>query len=477
MGTDRVNNGNGLDEASTGRLIFRYAMPAVLGNLVDATYNIADQIFIGHGVGMLGNAATNVAFPLVTICTALSLLLGVGAASNFSLAQGRGNKARAAHMAGNGIAMALGSGIVLALLVMMFLRPMLGAFGATENVLPLALSYTGITSLGIPFLIFKGVCSQLIRADGSPAYAMFCMVCGAILNIILDPIFIFALDMGMAGAAWATVIGQGFSALMALLYLRRFRTVRLTRGCFAVKRTYVRPILSLGAAASINQVAITIVYIAMNNMLTVYGAASHYGSDIPLAVAGVIAKANVIFMSFTIGLAQGCQPIFGFNYGAGRYDRVKRTFVTAAVAVTLVSTLAYACFQLFPREIVSIFGHGGETYMMFAERYLSIYMALLFLNGIQPLASNFFTSIGKASRGVLLSLTRQIVLRLPLILVLPRFIGVEWVLYAGPVSDGVAFVVAVLLLVAEFRRMGKLPPSKPVNVVTDSGIFSDSPHQ
>lgn len=444
---------NPLGTSPTRKLVWRFAIPAIMGNLVDALYNITDQIFIGHGVGMLGNAATNVAFPITTIATAVSLLIGIGAASNFNLEQGRGNLRKASFMAGNGISLALLCGVGLTALIIIFLRPLLSAFGATESVLPLAHTYTGITSLALPFLIFKGVCSQLIRADGSPAYSMFCLMSGALLNIILDPIFIFVLDMGIAGAAWATLISQGFSALVALLYVRRFRTVSLGPRCLIPRWIHAKSIAALGAAACINQLAITLVHITMNNVLGFHGAGSVYGSEAPLAVTGVISKVNAVIIALTVGISQGCQPIFGYNYGAGNFARVRRTFRTAAVMVTSVSMAAYVCLQLFPHEIVSIFGGGTEEYFAFGERYLRIYMSMMFLNGILPLSSNFFTSIGKASRGILLSMMRQLVFRLPLIVFLPYVMGIEGALYAGPAADIGGLLLSTALLYREFRRM------------------------
>lgn len=455
MKTPQVTVPNPLGTAPIGRLIFKFAVPSIIGWLVSAAYNIIDQIYIGQGVGMLGNAATNVAFPLTTTATALALLLGVGSASNFNLEQGRGNSIRAARIAGTGITLMAISGTVLAVLVIAFLRPLMTAFGATPTVLPLALTYTGITSVGMPLVIFTTACSQLVRADGSPTYSMYCLASGAVLNMILDPVFIFWLDMGIAGAAWATVISQTLSAVMVILYLPRFKTIRLTRRCFRPSRRCVRAIASLGAAASFNQIAMTIVQITMNNTLTGYGAMSAYGSDIPLAVVGVISKVNVVYMAFTLGIAQGCQPIAGFNYGAHRYERVKRTYLTAARAVTAVSVLAFLCFQIFPRQIISVFGDGSEQYFHFAERYFRIFMLMTFANGIQPLTSNFFTSIGKAKMGILLSMTRQILFLLPLIIMLPRYLGIDGVMFAGPIADTAAVTLALFLITREFRQLNR----------------------
>ncbi len=446
---------NPLATEKIGKLIAKFAVPSIISFLVSALYNIVDQIFIGQGVGMLGNAATNVAFPLTTISTSIALLLGVGSASNFNLELGAGNKEKAGRIAGTGVTLMLAFGVTLAVLVIAMLHPLLMAFGATDNVLPYAQTYTGITTLGIPLVILTTGGSQLIRADGSPTYSMACMLTGAVINMVLDPLFIFGFDMGIAGAAIATVMGQAISAVMVILYFRRFQTLKLTKTYFRPHGEYAKMIFSLGAAACFNQLAMTAVQIAMNNTLTYYGALSHYGSEIPLACVGVITKVNIVFMAFILGISQGCQPINGFNYGARNYARVKKTYFTATVIVLIISAVAFLCFQLFPQQIISIFGQGSEAYYEFAERYFRIFMLLTFLNGIQPVTANFFTSIGKATRGILLSLTRQIIFLLPLILIFPAIWGIDGVMYAGPIADGAAAILAAALVTGELKNMEK----------------------
>lgn len=437
----------------TEKLILKFAIPSIISGLVSALYNIVDQIFIGQSIGVVGNAATNVAFPLSILCTSLALLLGVGAASNFNLTLGAGDKEKAGRFAANGISLMGISGIILAVLVNLFLEPLIRAFGASGEVLPYALTYTGITSFGIPFLIFSIGCSSIIRADGSPTYSMMCTLVGAILNTILDPIFMFVFDMGIAGAALATVISQIVSSLIALFYLFRFKTVPLKLSYFKLKLNLGLKITALGMSPFFNQLAMMLVQIIMNNTLTYYGALSPYGSDIPLAVVGVISKINIIYMAFILGIAQGCQPIMGFNYGAKNYQRVKRACLQALGAVLFVSVIAFISFQLFPRQIVNLFGQGDALYFQFAERYFRIFMFFTFLNGLQPMSSFFFTAIGKAQKGVLLSLTRQIVFLIPLILILPRFMGIDGVMYAGPIADGAAALLASFLFMKQFKQL------------------------
>lgn len=451
-----MNETNPLGTDNLQKLILRFAIPSVVGMLVSALYNIVDQIFIGQGVGMLGNAATNVAFPLSIICTSLALLVGIGGASNFNLAMGKKEPEKARLIASNTITLLLTFGILLCLSILIFLKPLMLFFGATPGVLPYALEYTSITAFGFPFLLFTTGISSLIRADGSPKYAMICMLTGAIINTILDPLFIFVFKWGISGAAYATVISQIISAGLAIRYLFRFRTVSFQKEGFILKWPVCKTIFALGTASCFNQLAMMVVQIAMNNSLTYYGASSAYGSEIPLAVAGIINKTVMIFLSFAIGIAQGCQPIIGYNYGAKNYERVKQTYKTEVKMVLAILTVAFMCFQLFPRQIVHIFGEGTEMYYQFAERYFRIFLLMTFINGIQPITANFFTSIGKAYKGIFISMTRQIIFLLPLIALLPMFLGIDGIMYSGPIADGASFLVAVILIRKEMKNIDRL---------------------
>jgi len=447
---------NPLATQKVNKLILKYAIPSTISFLVSALYNIVDQIFIGQGVGMLGNAATNVAFPLSTICTSVFLLLGVGSATGFNLNMGANNREKAYRIAGNGITLLAVCGVLIVVLTLIFLEPLMKAFGATDQVLSYAMTYTGITAMGFPFLIFSSGCGQLIRADGSPTYSMICVLSGAVINTILDPILIFVFDMGMAGAAIATVTGQIVSCILAVIYLTRFKTFRISRRYLKPSFANSKIVVSLGAASCFNQLAMTVTQIVMNNTLTFYGAASLYGAEIPLACVGVITKVNVFLLAFILGTVHGCQPIFGFNYGAKNYKRVKQALKTALIVVLGISVLAFACFQLFPRHIVSIFGQGDELYFQFAERYLRIFMFMTFINGIIPITSTFFTSIGKPIKGIFVSLTRQIIFLVPLLLILPIFMGIDGVVFAGPIADGAAVLVTTVLTCLELKKMNQL---------------------
>lgn len=402
---------------------------------------------------MLGNAATNIAFPLSTTCTAIALLLGIGGASNYSLKLGAGEKEEAARYSGNALTLITIFGVALFVVVELFLTPMLKGFGATKDVLPYAETYTRITAIGFPFLIANTAISKQILADGSPRYSMMSMLVGAVINTILDPILIFGFGMGMAGAALATITGQIISFSISLRYVFHFKNIRLTKDSFRLGGRYVKNIGALGASACFNQIAMTIVQIVMNNVLSYYGAKSMYGGEIPLACAGIITKVNMVFMAIIIGISQGTQPIVGFNYGAKKYGRVRKTYLLAVGAATVLSFVAFICFQVFPRQIISIFGAGSELYFRFSERYFRIYMFLTVVNGIQPVTSNFFTSIGKSTLGIFMSLTRQILFLLPLIIIFPLIMGIDGVMYAGPIADAAAAIVCGYFMIRELKEL------------------------
>ena len=444
---------NPLGTAPVGGLIGKFAIPAIISMLVSALYNIVDQIFIGQGVGMLGNAATNVAFPVTTIATALALLLGIGGASNYNLEMGAGREKKASSIAGTALSTLVITGAILAVAVLLFLRPLLSLFGATTDVMPYAVDYLGITAVGLPFYALSIGGNHIVRADRSPTYSMTCVLTGAIINTILDPLFIFGFGWGIKGAAWATVIGQVVSGILVIIYFGKFRKMYLEMSMLKPSSECLKAIISLGMASCINQIAMAIVQIVLNNILRYYGGLSVYGSDIPIACVGVISKVNQVFMAICIGISQGCQPIWGFNYGAKKYDRVRLAYRYSMIACTAIATVFFLCFQLFPHQIVSIFGTGSDLYFQFAERYLKIFMFMTFANGIQPMSSGFFTSIGKAKLGIVMSLTRQVLFLMPLIVVFSLIMGLDGVMYAGPIADSAAFVLAILFARRELVAM------------------------
>ena len=447
---------NPLGTAPVQKLMFKFAIPSIIAMLVGALYNIVDQLFIGHKVGTLGNAATNIAFPLSTSCIALALLFGIGGASCFNLALGRGEKEKAIHFVGNALVMLFACGTALCLIAQVFLTPMLLAFGAPMDVLPYAESYVRITSLGFPFLLLTTGGGHLMRADGSPKMTMISNLSGAVINTILDAVFVLGFDWGMEGAAYATIIGQIFSAGLVINYMRKFKTAPLQRKHFKIEWQYLSQIMFIGMASFFNQLAIMIVQIVLNNSLKYYGALSIYGESVPLACAGIVMKVSQVFFSIVIGIGQGTQPIESFNYGAKNYKRVREAYKMACIAGGSVSMISFLLFQLFPRQILAAFGDGTASYFEFGEKYFRVFLFFTCLNFLQPITSTFFTSIGKAIKGVFLSLTRQILFLLPLLFILPTLMGIDGILYAGPISDAVAAVIAVSMVLFEFRMMKKL---------------------
>lgn len=453
MTEDRYNNP--LVRKPIYQLLIKYAVPSILAFLVSALYNIVDQIFIGNIVGHLGNAATTVSFPISTISTAIALLLGIGTASNYSIYKGRGDDERAERTVATGITgLLFFAGLELAL-VMTFINPLLKLFGASENIFQYAYDYTSITSMAIVFIVFSIALSHIIRADGSPKYAMMLNVVGAILNIVLDYIFMVHLNMGIKGAAWATFIGQAVSFLLALYYIFFLKDNPIRKKDFKIHKEELAAILKLGSAACINQLAMVVVQIVMNNVMTHYGAMSKYGPDIPLAAVGIASKLYIVLIGFNIGLAQGGQPIIGYNYGAKIYRRVKDTYLTTIKISVIYSTIFFLIVEIWPQIFVNIFGEGNDLYMEFTIILLRITLIMTALNGLQPITANFYTSIGKARLGIFVSLTRQVLFYLPLIIVLPQFFGILGALYATPIADFIAFVLAMYFVVREFKAMSK----------------------
>lgn len=440
---------------SIPKLLLSLAIPAIIANLVNSLYNIVDQIFIGHGVGYLGNAATSVAFPLTTICMAIGLMVGLGASANFNLEIGRKNPEKAKMIVGTAVTLLVISGLVIMTVTNIFLKDLLYLFGATELTIDYAVEYTRITSFGIPFLLFSTGFNPIIRADGSPIYSMLSVLTGAILNTILDPVFIFVCGWGMAGAAWATLISQILSAVMCALYFIWFRNVRVKIKDFIPKLNIAKIIASVGMSSFIFQISTMVIQIVSNNMLKKYGAESIYGSDIPIAIAGITSKISLIFLAVVIGIIQGAQPIFGYNYGAKNYKRVRDTLKLAIISSFIFSLFAFALFMFAPRPLISLFGEGSELYFDFGTKYLRVFLFFTFLNGIQIASTTFFQAIGKAVKGAILSLIKQVIFLLPLLIILPIFLGVEGVMFAAPISDFIAFISASIMLFFELKHMPK----------------------
>ena len=436
-----------------GRLIAKFAIPCVISLLVNSLYNIVDQIFIGWGVGYLGNGATNIVFPITIVALSLSLMIGDGGAAYLSLKLGEGDIESAKKGVGNAIVMVTVVSILLTAVFLIFINPILDLFGATDVLRPYALQYGTIIGIGLPFMMIPGALNSMIRADGSPKYAMFSMALGAVINTIFDPVFIFVFHMGVQGAAIATVMGQVASFIVSVIYLPRFKTLRFDAACFRLKPRTCGNIASFGVSSFITQFAITIVMALTNNLLAIYGAESVYGAEIPLTATGIVMKVNQILISILVGIAVGTQPIIGYNYGAKNFTRVKKALDIAFVISEIISILAFLIFQFTPMTIVSIFGSEEGLYNEFAVMAFRIFLLLCPLTGFQTVVSVYLQAVGKPVKSAILSLARQIIFFVPAALILPKFLGVTGVLWTGPVADGLAFLLSLGLLIYERSQL------------------------
>ena len=446
---------NILGTEKIGKLIKKFSIPCIISLLVNSLYNIVDQIFIGWGVGYLGNGATNVVFPLTMICLAFSLMFGDGASAYLSLKLGEKKKEEASKGVANGILISIVVAVILCAITLIFLPQLLNIFGCTDNLREYALNYGYIIAIGLPFMMIGTTLNSIIRADGNPKYAMTSMVLGAVLNVILDPIFIFVFKMGVQGAAIATVISQILTLGMNILYIRKFQSIQVKKETFKPQLNSIKRVSTLGISSFITQMSIVVVMAFENNLLGQYGAESKFGSEIPITVFGIVMKISQILNSVIIGIAAGSQPIIGYNYGAGKYDRVKKTLKAVLGCSLVISTIAFVLFQAIPEQLISIFGSGDENYMEFACIAFRTYLLLCICNGIQIPAGIFFQAIGKSVKSAILSLSRQVLFLIPAMIILGKAFGLKGLLYSGPMADGLAFVIAVILLVLELRKLGE----------------------
>lgn len=446
-----------------GKLIRKFSIPCIISLVVNSLYNIVDQIFIGWGVGYIGNGATNVVFPITMLCLAFALMFGDGSSAYLSLKLGEKNKKEASKGVVNGILISIIVSILLCVTIIGFLPQILNLFGCTDALREDALGYGFYIALGLPFMMIGTTLNSIIRADGSPKYAMTSMVIGAVLNVILDPIFIFVFKMGVEGAAIATSISQFVTFVMNIAYLRKIKSVKIERKDVKLKPSIVGRVSMLGISSFITQMSIVLVMAFENNLLGKYGAESEYGSEIPITVLGIVMKISQILNSIIIGIATGAQPILGYNYGAQNYDRVKKTLKYVLGLSLIVSTIAFLLFQLIPDKLITIFGSGNELYMEFACYAFRTYLMLCICNGIQIPAGIFFQAIGKGIKSAIISLSRQIVFLIPAMVVFGHIFGIHGILYAGPFADGLAFIVASTLLILQVRKFKKAETSiKPL---------------
>ena len=449
LGRDKIN-----------KLLISFAIPCVISMLINSVYNIVDQIFIGKGVGTLGNAATNVIFPLVILANAIAGLIGNGAAANLSLKLGEKKENEARASIGSSITLSFIISILFAILAYIFLPKLVYMFGCTENVYSYALSYGRIVLIGTPFMIIYSVLSSIIRADGNPKYSMIMLVVGAIINIILDPIFIFGFNMGVFGGGLATVIGQVISFIIALCYLPKIKSVKLEKADFKINKSITRT-LSLGLSSFITQATILVLFVFMNNMMTKFGALSKYGADIPLSVYGVISKINSLYISFVLGVSIGAQPVIGFNYGAGNLKRVKETLRKVLMINFAVGIIFNLIFILFPEQIAGIFISPEDVsytlFMEFATLMCHSFLLACALNAMEMTTSIVVQSLGNVLLATAVSFIRQIILFIPLAILLSIGFnkGLNGILYAGCLADSLTFIIAGFIFISEYKKLGQ----------------------
>ena len=469
-----------LGKDNINKLLLSFALPCVISMLINSIYNIVDQIFIGKGVGTLGNAATNVIFPLVIIFNAVAGLIGNGAAANLSLKLGEGKKEKGGKIIGSAVTISFILALILSVLSYIFLPKLVYMFGCTNSVYKYAIDYGRIIILGAPFMIIYSSLSQLIRADGSPKYSMILLVIGAIINIILDPIFIFVFHLGVKGGAIATVIGQVVSFIMAIFYLKKVKSVKLNKSSFFIDRSILRT-LGLGLSSFITQGTVLALFIFMNNMMTKYGVYTKYGADIPLSVYGVISKINSLFISTILGISIGAQPIIGYNYGAGNYKRVKETLRKVLIINCVVGICFNIIFFLFPESIVSIFiSKTDSNYKLFLEFAVVICHSFLLLMGINFLemtTSIVVQSLGNVKKATMVSFIRQIILFIPLacILCITFNKGIYGVLNAGPIADSITFLIAIFVLKSEYKKLSKMEQNQDFKDEVVTGKIYNGP--
>ena len=447
-----------LGKEKISKLLITFSIPCVISMLINSVYNIVDQIFIGKGVGTLGNAATNVIFPLVIIFNAVAGLIGNGAAANLSLKLGENDKKSAGKSIGQSISLSIIVSIIISVLAYIFLPELVYLFGCTENVYTYAVDYGRIIIIGAPFMIVYSSLSSIIRSDGSPKYSMIMLVIGAVINIILDPIFIFKFNMGVKGGAIATVIGQVVSFVIAVMYIKKIKSVKLTKDDFKLDKNVFR-IMSLGLSSFITQATILVLFVFMNNILTKLGMHSKFGSDIPLSAYGVISKINSLYISTVLGISIGSQPIIGFNYGAGNYKRVKETIKKVLIINFIIGILFNIVFVLFPRQIAGIFISSSDVsydlFMEFVTLMCHTFLVVISLNALEMTTSIVIQSVGHVFKATLVSFIRQIILLIPISLILVFIFdkGIYGVLYAGCISDILCFIVTIFILRSEFKKL------------------------
>ena len=453
LGTERI-----------GKLMRQYAIPCIISLLVGALYNIVDQIFIANAsyLGSYGNAANTVVFPLTVVALAIAVMIGDGCCAFVSMALGRNEADKARRSVGNAVVLSIAGSLALTAIYLVFADGIIAMFGGTvnEETFRHAQEYFFYITLGIPFYMFGQAMNPVIRADGSPRFAMVSTLAGAVINIILDPIFIFVFKWGMMGAAVATVIGQVATALLAVWYLLHMKVIRPAKTDFALSGSVCGRMLTLGITSFLSQISLVAAMAAINNMLRKYGALDAvFGQEqyaqIPMAVVGIVMKFFQIVISIVGGMAAGCIPIVGYNMGAGKTLRVRDLFTRLLVAEALVGAAALVLAEGFPRQLIAIFGAANESsyYTAFAVKAFRTYLCMMILACVNKACFIFLQAVGKALASTLLSMFREVVFGVGFALLLPVFFGLDGVLYSMPVSDILTFVISAVIIMKTYREL------------------------
>ena len=460
LGTERIE-----------RLMRQYAVPCIISLLVGALYNIVDQIFIANAsyLGSYGNAANTVVFPLTVVALAIAVLVGDGCCAFVSISLGRQEMEKAKRSVGNAVMLALGSSLVLTALYLLFANQIIAMFGGTVNAetFHYAQEYFFYITLGIPFYMFGQAMNPVIRADGNPKFAMVSTLAGAVINIILDPIFIFVCKWGMMGAAVATVLGQVVTAVLAIWYLQHMRIIRLTRRDFALNGKLCGRMLTLGITSFLSQISLVAAMAAINNMLRKYGAldvvfGQEQYAQIPMAVVGIVMKFFQIVISIVVGMAAGCIPIVGYNMGAEKKLRVRELFTRLLAAEALVGAVALILAEGFPHQLIAIFGAKNESayYTDFAVKAFRVYLCMMVLACVNKACFIFLQAVGKALSSTMLSMFREVVFGVGFALLLPKFFGLDGVLYSMPVSDVLTFVISLVIIRKTYQELRESMPEE-----------------
>ncbi|SHI06976.1 MATE family efflux transporter [Sporanaerobacter acetigenes] len=443
-----MNRSKQLGEENIGKLLFQFSIPAIVGMMVNALYNVVDRIFIGKGVGSLGIAGIFVGYPISLILMAFSMLIGIGGNSLVSIKLGEKKEEEAQKILGNAFILLILISASISVIGLIFLEPLLKAFGASKNILPYSIDYMTIILIGAPMQALGFGLNNFIRGEGNPKVAMGTMLIGAILNTILDPIFIFVFKMGMKGAAYATIISQGVSAIWVLSYFMGNKSLlKLKRENIKLQGKIVKNIISIGLAPFSMQIAASAVTILLNKSL------QKYGGDVATSSMAAINSITMMILMPIFGINQGAQPIIGFNYGAKKYNRVKETLKLAIIFATIISSTGFIITQTIPEKLIGLFGKNEKELIEVGSKALRIYLSMLPIIGVQVISSNYFQATGKPKQAMILSLSRQVLVLIPALVILPRLFQLNGVWLAGPISDLVSSIITAIVLIKDLKHL------------------------